>query len=59
MSVRYKVSFDFQDDDRNANTQDFRDLLMEKFQQAVLEGRMTNVYVYLDYQAMDEGEELK
>lgn len=53
MSARYKVSFDFHDEDGNANSQDFRDLLMEKFEQAVLEGRMTHVSVRLDYEAMD------
>jgi hypothetical protein len=59
MSVCYKVSFDFEDDSRNANSQDFRDLLMEKFQQAVLEGRMTNIVVALDHEEMEENHSLE
>lgn len=50
--IYYSVSFDFEDDNENANSQDFRDLLMEKFEQAVLEGRMTNVKVALDHRRM-------
>ena len=52
MKTYYKVSFDFEDDSWNANSQDFRDLLMEMFQQAVLEGRMTDVMVGLDHARM-------
>jgi hypothetical protein len=57
----YKVSFDFEDDSRNANSQDFRDLLMEMFQQAVMEGRMTNVEVGLDHARIEavEGQKPK
>jgi hypothetical protein len=54
MKIYYKVSFDFEDDSRNANSQDFRDLLMEMFQKAVMEGRMTDVQVGLDHSRMAE-----
>lgn len=48
-STPFHVEFDFVDDDPNANTADFRDLLLEKFEQAALEGRMSNVIVTIDH----------
>lgn len=47
----FTVSFDFYDDRANANTQDFKDELEEKFQRAVLENRMTNITVKIDHAA--------
>lgn len=54
--ICYVVSFKFVDERRDANSQDFRDRLMAKFEQAVLEGRMTDVVVGLDYARMDSEE---
>ena len=48
----FSVSFDFYDDQPNANTADFRDELMEMFEQAVLENRMTNVEVKINHAKM-------
>lgn len=47
----FSVSFDFYDERPNANTQDFKDELEEKFQRAVLENRMTNITVKIDHAA--------
>lgn len=47
--THFMVCFRFADDREDANTQDFRDELMEYFEQAVLEGRMTDVLVVLDH----------
>ena len=43
------IEFDFYDDRPEANTGDFKDELEEKYQQAYLEGRMTNVVVQIDH----------
>lgn len=51
----YKVSFDFADDREDATSSDFRDALMEFFEQDVLEGRVTNLEVKLDH-AREAGE---